>query len=105
MTNFRENYTVDIYRLTVTGEKEEYNATPAVTNVEAGIFPVDTSIMAMFPGESAFQMYDIFVYRDVPIKNGDKFVSGTDEWIIKGVPQKYADLLLTYQKCMGLKVV
>ena len=96
---------VDVYRLAVASSKEGYGASPVITGLDVGIFPAGTDIVAVYGGESAFQLYDVYVYESATLKNGDKLKSGTDEWIIKGVPQVFSTPYLSYQRLICEKVV
>lgn len=96
---------VSVYRLGVTSAKESYAATPVITGLDVGIFPAGTDIVAVYGGESAFQLYEVYVYEAATLKNGDKLVSGTDEWIVKGVPQVFNTPHLYYQRLICEKVV
>lgn len=106
MTQYFLNYTVDVYRFIENASKEQYGNTPAITNLEVCILPMDAAMAALAgSGESAFQMYDVYIYTDAVIHSGDKLISGTDEWIVKGVPQKFTSLLQTYSHVQAVKVI
>ena len=105
MSAFPITHKVDVYHLTVTADKEGYEASPSITDLNATILPAGTEILAVYPGESSFQLYEIYVYEDVTIKNGDKVKCGTDEWIVKGAPQVFDLADVYYQKMVGEKVV
>lgn len=98
-------HTVDIYRLTRTGNKDQYATTPVYTTIEAGIFPAGTDILAVYPAESAFALYEIYIFEPCLLKNGDKLKSGGDEWIVRGVPQVFSSMRTQYQRLIGEKVV
>ena len=101
----RTTHKVSVYPLTLASGKEKYPESPTVTGLDLGIFPAGIEIQAAYPGISAFQLYEIFCFENVTIGNGDKLISGADEWIIKGVPQKYSDPYASYQRLVGQKVV
>lgn len=72
-----------------------------------GIFPASNAILAVYPGELSFQLYEIFIYDFVELKNGDKFVdvNNGDEWILRGVPRPF-DLNRGFAlQCIGEKVI
>jgi hypothetical protein len=96
---------VDVYRLTIVSGKESYALTPVRTNLDVGVFPAGPEVLAVYPGVSSYQLYDIFIYEDVTLLNGDKLKSGSDEWIVRGVPQKFSNPYISYQRIVGEKVV
>ncbi len=98
-------HSADVYRLTRTGDTESYHTTPVITGLECGIFPASTDILAVYPGESSFQLYECYVYEFVVLKNGDKFKALGEEWIARGVPQVFDTNHLYYQRLVLEKVV
>lgn len=105
MPQFATNAVVDIYRLTVTEGIDEYAETPTFTNVSIAITPVDNQILAVLPGESAYQMYDGYIFSKKLIKNGDKLIDADDsEWIVRGTSYQMG-IYLTYTKLLLEKVV
>jgi|WetSurSiteA1Bulk_404760.scaffolds.fasta_scaffold365321_1 hypothetical protein len=98
------NDTVSIYRLTRTGDKEAYSATPAFTGIKAQIMPAGSDILAVYPGESSYTLNEIFVYEMGLIKNGDKLVGSLGTFIIRGDVQKVSTTVLKYQQMVGEKV-
>jgi hypothetical protein len=98
-------HTVSVYRLTRTGNKDQYSTIPVYTGIEAGIFPAGTDILAVYPAESAFALCEIFIYEPCTLKNGDKLTMGVNEWIVRGVPQVFASNRIHYQRVIGEKVV
>jgi hypothetical protein len=96
---------VDVYRLTRAGDSESYGSLPIVTSLDCNITPASTEIMAVYPGESAYSLYEIYTERNVDLKNGDKLKDSTGEYIIRGVPQVINNRFLYFQKIVGEKVV
>jgi hypothetical protein len=96
---------VSVFRLVETAGQEEYGADPVYTGLDVGIFPASADILAVYPGEASYQLYEIFVYEPAVIKNGDKLVSGSDEWIVRGAPQVFDFPQISYQRLVGEKVV
>ena len=101
MPQFPTNETLDFYRFEATGDKLTYGTDPIFENIPAGVYPVGTEILAVLPGESAYQLYDCFIFSKLAIKNGDKAKDPDGiEWIVKGVSyqmssyQTYTKLLL-----------
>ncbi len=97
--------TADLFRLTRTGGKEQYGATPVRTGLKCQIMPASADILAVFPGEPSYQLYEIFTYDMDLIKNGDKLKSGTTEYIVRGVPRVVNTSELKYQQLVGEKVI
>jgi hypothetical protein len=102
---FPSTHLVEVYRLEKTGAKEGYGVTPVLTGLDIAIYPAGTDIAALYPGIPAFQAYEGYVYEYVSLKNGDKLKSGSEEWILQDVPQKYETDLLYYQRLALAKVV
>lgn len=103
----KKNKTCNITRLTRSGIADAYNPTPVYNNISMGIFPASNSILAVYPGELSFQLYEIFIYDFVELNNGDKFtdVNNGDEWILRGVPRPF-DLNRGFAlQCIGEKVI
>ncbi len=97
--------TCDLYRLIRTGDKEGYDNSPILTGLKCQIMPASSDILAVFPGEPSYQLYEIFMYSMDPIKNGDKLKSGLTEYIVRGVARTVNTSLLRYQQVVGEKVV
>jgi hypothetical protein len=98
------NDTFSIYRLTRTGDKEAYGASPVLTGVKAQVIPASAELLAVYPGESSYQLHEIFVYEMGLIKNGDKLVGSQGSFIVKGEPQKVITAILKFQQMVGEKV-
>lgn len=105
MPQFPTNKTLDFYQFETVAGKESYEDEPYLENIAAGVYPVDTSILAVLPGESAYQTYDCFIFAKLAIKNGDKAkdVDGV-EWIVRGVSYQM-DSYLVYTKLLLEMVV
>lgn len=98
-------HSVDIYRLVRSGNTEQYDSTPVYTGIECGIFPASTDILAIYPSESAFALFEIYIYETVTLKNGDKLKVGSSEWIVRGVPIVYETNQMYYTRVIGEQVV
>lgn len=103
MSFFRKNKTCDIYRLTRTGDADTYGASPIYTSIDMGVFPAGNNILAVYPGELSFQLYEIYIHDYVSLQNGDKFVETTtgEVWILRGVPRIYDSARNYYLQCIG----
>lgn len=95
----------DLFRLTRTGDKESYPLTPERTGLRCQIMPASADILAVYPGEPSYQLYEIFTYDMDLIKNGDKLKTPAADYIVRGEPQKVNTALLKYQRIVGEKVV
>lgn len=105
MPQFPTNNTLDFYRYELTGDKEAYGTTPVFENIPAGVYPVGNEILAVLPGESAYQMYDCFIFAKLAIKNGDKAKDPEGfEWIVRGVSYQMGSYL-TFTKLLLEMVV
>ena len=98
-------HTLDVYRLTRSGNNEQYDLSPVYSGIECGIFPASPDVLAVYPGESSFALFEIYIYENVALKNGDKLKYGSVEWIIRGVPQVYDTNQLFYVRAIGEQVV
>lgn len=78
---------VDIYNLITIGDKEEYETTPSHTGVCMGIFPAGGDILAVYPGQSSYILFQAFTQERVLIKNGAKLIAPSNIWIVRAVPQ------------------
>lgn len=101
----KTTHIVDVYRLTRTGNNESYGVSPVIIGLDCGIFPASSDVLAVYPGESSFQLYECYIYETATIKNGDKFKISGDEWIVRGVPQIFDTNYLSYQRVILEKVV
>ncbi len=105
MTHLPFTHQVDVYHLVLSGDKESYEVTPSYTSLKVGIIPAGSDILAVYPGESAYSLYQMFVYDDVTIKNGDKVVGGGETFYVRGVPQVFNVLGHYHQEVVLEKVV
>ena len=97
--------TVDVFRLTRVGDKESYGLTPVITGLRCQILPASNDILAVYPDIPAYQLYEIYFFKNTLVKNGDKLKSGSIEYILRGVPQAVDNKYMTYQRLVGEKVV
>ena len=97
--------TVDVFRLTRTGDKETYSATPVIAGLRCQIIPATNDILGVYPDVPAYQLFEIYCFKNVEIKHGDKFKSGSIEYIVRGVAQSVDNKYMTYQRIVGEKVV
>jgi hypothetical protein len=102
-----ETHNVSVYRQVANGNKSDFDTTPTYTGVDCMIIPAGTDILALYPGESIMQLYEIGVQeRGYTLKNGDKLVdSSGNSWIIRGVPQVFDLPQMYYLRCVGEKVI
>ncbi len=89
MGHFPITHQVDIYHLVAIGDKESYETTPSYTSLKVGIVPAGSDILAVYPGESAYSLYQMFIYDEVIIKNGDRVVGNGETFYVRGVPQVF----------------
>lgn len=87
MKYFQVTDTVDIYRLNSADDKEQYSQTPSYTGLKVTLVPVGNDIQTAFPGDAVYSLYQMVVYDTVDIQNGDKVVSGTGTYYVRGVPR------------------
>ncbi len=80
---------VDVYHLVVTGDKEAYEVTPTYTTLKVTIIPAGSDVLAVYPGEPSYSLYQCLIFDEVTIKNGDKLIGGGETFIVKGVPQVF----------------
>ena len=97
MAQFRITHVCDVYHLTTTNDTASYELTPSITQLNASIYPAGTDILMTFPGIPAYSAYQMLVWDDVEIKNGDKIISGSEEWIVRGVPRIFNDMTMYVQ--------
>jgi len=84
----------------------DYEAASSITNLNATIYPAGNNIIMAYPGIAEYQLYEMMVWNDpVDIRNGDKFVSGSDSWIVQGIPKVYDDGILYCLYMILVKVV
>jgi len=90
--------TFSVYRLKRTLNVEVYDTTPTYTGVEAQVTPADNEILALYPDVPAAQLFDCFIFINSLIKNGDKLIDGSEEFIVRGVAFSIDGPLMTYQR-------
>ncbi len=105
MGHYTITHQVDIYHLVLSAGKESYEATPSITSLKVGIFPAGSDILAVYPGESAYAIYQMFVFEPVTIKNGDKVIGAGDTFIVRGIPQIFDTPNNYHQEVILEKVV
>lgn len=98
-------HSFDVYRLTKTGNDTEYGDTAVITDLDCGVFPASSEILAVYPDLPAYATYEVFVYEACSLQNGDKLTSGSEEYIIRGVPQVYDNNLIYYQRLVVEKTI
>lgn len=105
MGYFQITHKVNIHRFKVVAGKEAYDTTPTYSNIEAAIQPSGPDTMTIYPSIDAYQLFDIFIFDNLTIKTGDKLVSGSDSWIVRGVPQAMSTPYVSYLKIAGEKII
>lgn len=102
-----ETHNVSVFRFKKTGSKTDYDTTPTYTGVTCAILPASTDILAVYPAESVFQLYEIHITdMSLSFRNGDKLTDlSNSEWIVRGVPQVFNLPQISYQRIVGEKVV
>lgn len=93
----------DVYHLTIVGSTDIYNDTPDITGLDMGIFPAGTNILAIYPGQPSFALYELFTEEVCTLVNGDKIVSDSDTWIVRGDAQIFDNDYGYYIHCVGEK--
>ncbi len=93
--------TVSVYRLTRTGAKEAYAETPAITGLDCQIVPAGTEVLAIYGGNPSYSLYEIHFDENVQLRNGDKLVSGSTAYIVRDVPMRVENRLLSYTKVIA----
>jgi hypothetical protein len=102
------NAKVDGYRFLRTGEKETYDTTPFVSNLDAQITPATPDLLSLYPDVPVGQLFDVFTFDNaVAMENGDKLIDENgNEYIIRGVPAVYdvPPLGIYYVRVIGVKI-
>lgn len=93
--------TVSVYRFARTGSKEAYGDDPALTGLDCQIVPASNDILAIYGGNPSYALYQIFFSENVTLKTGDKLVSGDVQYIVKDVPMRVENRLLSYTKVVA----
>ena len=97
--------TASVYRLERTGSKEAYGASPVVSGLDCQITPASSDILAIYGGNPGYALYQIFFTENVTLKPGDKLVSNDIEYIVKDVPMRNENRLLSFTKVVAEVVV
>lgn len=90
--------TVSVFRLTRTGAKEAYDVTPVLTGLDCQIMPASNDLLAIYGGNPGYALFTIHLDENAQIKTGDKLVSGSTEYIVRDVPMRVENRLLSYTK-------
>ncbi len=98
---FPTTHKFDIFRFLKTGDTEVYNATATYMNIDCTVVPASTDIIMTFPGVPGYQLYEITTQENVDLKNGDKLVSGSEEYIVRDTPQKVDNNYMFFTKIVG----
>lgn len=103
--NIPTTHKFNAYRFLKSGSTEEYNATPTYQNIDCLVVPASTDIIMTYQGVPGFQLYEITTQENVELKNGDKLVSGSEEYIVKDVAQRVENVYMFYVHVVGQKKV
>lgn len=98
-------HVADVYRLTRTGNRDAYGDDPVIEGLDISVVPAGTDIMAVYGGGETFALFEIYTGEKVTLKNGDKIVSGSQSWIVKGVPAQIDNHLMAYTMVIGQEAV
>jgi hypothetical protein len=93
--------TVSVYRLTRTVNKEAYGASPVITGLDCQIVPAGTEVLAIYGGNPSYSLFEIYFDENVTLKNGDKLVSGATAYVVRDVPMRVENRLLSYTKVVA----
>ena len=100
---------LSVYRFIKTSQKEYYDTSPVFTGIKAQITPASNDILAFYPDIPAAQLFEIYIFTNDTLINGDKMISAetSNEFIIRGEPAVYNEIVLGiyYQKIVGVMVV
>lgn len=98
---------VSVYHFKRTGSTEDYPNTADYTNVNASITPSSTDIQLTYGGESAFQIYEMYVYdMTITFKNGDKIIDDNGAvYFVAGIPEVVNNRYLHYTHLVVRKEV
>lgn len=96
---------VSIFTFKLVSGKQTYDTVATYIDKSVAIQPAGNDTLMTYPGIPAYQAFDIYVFEPLTLHTGDKFKQGTDEWIVKGVPQVYDLPFIYYQKVAAEKVV
>jgi hypothetical protein len=97
-------HTCDVYRLTRTGTKDAYGATPVITGLDVSIIPASPEIVAIYGGQPSYALYEIYTHETVSFKTGDKLAADGKEWIVSQVPQQVDNRYISFTRVVGYQV-
>lgn len=86
---FTITHTIDIAHLTTASGIDKHETTASITGVPATIVPAGPEILSIYPGQMTYQMFSMYLYKNIDIRNGDKVTSGSDSWIVRNAPSPY----------------
>lgn len=102
---FLASHILTVYHFLRAGDNENYETTPTAEGLRAQILPAGTDIVVFYPDIPAYQLWDIFIFDQTTIQNGDKLVDeDNNEYIVKGVSFKVNEIYMTYQRIAGQKI-
>lgn len=93
--------TVAVYRLTRSGNQESYGASPVITGLDCQIVPASNELLAIYGGNPSFALFAIHFDENVEVQTGDKLVSGSTAYIVRDVPMRVENRLLSYTKVIA----
>lgn len=98
---------VSVYHFARTGDTEDYPSIADYSNVNACITPASTDIQLTYGGESAFQLYEVYVYdMTIVFQNGDKIIDDNGAiYFVAGVAEVVNNRYLHYTKLAVRKEV
>ena len=96
-------HTVNIYRYIKSASLDVHSGSALYEAVAATIVPAGADIAAMY-GQPAHAMYTIYMYQSKELLPGDKVVSGSDTWYVKGAGQIFNSYGLTVTESVLQKV-
>jgi hypothetical protein len=91
--------------LTRSGNTDAYGGSPVYTGIDVSVLPAGPEILAVYGGQQSFALYEIWTGKHFTLKNGDKLISGSCSWIVRGVPQVVDNQHLFYVRVIGEEVV
>ena len=99
--------TCSIYHHKRTGNKEEWDSTPAYTKVNTCISPTGTDIQVDLDQIGSFQLFEGFFYDiTLVLQIGDKIVTESgDEYSIHGAPNKFNNHWLHYIRAVIKQII
>lgn len=104
MQIFRTNK-VDVYRFERTGNSDKYGSTPVYEGLDCQITPAGEEITAIYGGNLAYQLHEIYFTEEVTLQNGDKLKGGGREFIVREAPERYETPFLSHTRVIVEEVV